>query len=254
MNTLFYYIGGSDAYGLPKVATSDKDHYFIATYKDLGGKPKIYPNIKWHQKKRNASFDVEKLELCAFLTYLMNGHVFNVETLFIPKENIKHVDDKFDQLILRQYKRLIDRNRVQDNIFENAHALKERTLEDIEKIRHELITSAAEKKIRTNINKIHDEYLVKGFYHRDYLHAIRVASSATMLMKEGFYATQFGDFDPDAFKFCAELKKGAPFTKKEVDDFLDSRLKILAEFDFIHDSDFQFDMAYAQEVIQEFYS
>lgn len=241
-------------YGLPKVESSDKDYYAIGTYKDLGGEARLYPRKRWNQKKRTKAWDVEYIELCAFFTYLMNGHIFYVESLFVPKNAVHIKNDKFERLVLDNVPKLIDRNQVLDNIFENAEHIQARNLEWVELLRSKILPTNPEKKIIAGIERMHQEFIRKGFFHRDYLHAIRVASSSISLMKDGVYGTQLADFDPEAFEFCSRLKqRPEDFEKKDVDQFLESRLDILKKFDFILDDQFEFNTSYVQSVIKEFY-
>lgn len=256
MKKLYGFYGGSRMYGLPNTATSDWDYYSVCTSSKVQTY-KIYPSIKLHQKKRFENLDVEKVELAAFITYLMNGFVFQVESLFVHQSWMDYLDPKFKELILDKRNLLIDRCALLENIGSNIEIVRKKKPEDILKLKQTVLASNPSRKIAAGVTRMSDEYQAKGYYHKDYLHHIRIAASVLHFMKHDIYPlSDLKICNPEAFALCSEIKLNPDrFSRQELDDALDHYLKDLERIDLEGDEEkFRFDGSYAQKAIGLLYS
>ncbi len=255
MKKLYGYYGGSRAYGLPLNKWSDWDYYSIGTSTQIQ-KPQIYPLIKLHQKKRTTGLDVEKVELCAYLTYLMNGFVFQVESLFVHQSWMDYRDPMFEDLVLNKRHLLIDRSRMVDNLCENIYSVREKKFKDIEALRDRNLKGRPPLKIVNGLNKMYDEYKIKGYYHKDYIHNIRLAASVLYFLKNDIYPVRLGEFDPEAFATISEIKERPhDFERKDLDAKLDRYLHAIETHSLDDDEDkFRFDSIHALKILKEFYA
>lgn len=241
-------------YGFPTTATSDWDYYAVG-WSDKIKPYKFYPNIKIHQKKRTPNLDVEKVELCAYLSYLMNGFVFQVESLFVPRNWMDWLDPKFEELVLNKKHLLIDRTRFIENFGDNVDITRRKTVADIEKLKNEVLARKPGPKIANGVTKMLDEYKAKGYYHKDYLHQIRIAACILHFMKTDVYPlTTLKEADPSAFEFCSALKtEPGRFSRAELDAFLDEYLHNIDKCSLENDEEkFRFDTGHALNIIKEF--
>lgn len=254
MKKLYGYYGGSRLHGFPLTEKSDWDYYSVGTSKFI--KPyKMYPNIKIHQKKRSEALDVEKTELCSFITYLMNGFVFQVEAMFVPKNWMDYLDPKFEELVLKNRHKLIDRCSLIENFGSNIETVRRKTAPDIAKLKEMVLATKPSRKIVQGVSKMYDEYARKGYYHKDYLHHIRIAASILGFLKNDFYPLELGKTDPKSFEICSDIKLNPDkYARKDLDEILDSYIKDIQTFNLENDEDkWCFDGPYAQSVINSFY-
>lgn len=255
MKKLYGYFGGSDMYGLPAIGSSDTDYYAVGTSTRIK-EPKIYPQERVHIKKRTAKLDVEHLELCAYFTFLMNGFLFQVESLFVPDDRTHAVDPDFRRLVLDKKNLLIDRSRLLENVEGNIKFVRSRTTKDIEGVKDRALKATTSEKVRQGVLRMHAEYVAKGYYHRDYLHHIRIAASVANFLRTDNYVLNLANCDPEAHKMCCDIKENPnKFTRKELDEFLDPYLDFLNMTNLDGDEDkFRFDASYAQKTLAEFYA
>lgn len=243
-------------YGFPTTETSDWDYYSIGLSSKVTPY-KIYPNIKIHQKKRTPNLDVEKVELCAYFTYLLNGFLFQVESLFVPRNWMDWLDPKFESLVLNQRHRFIDRTVLIENVGSNIDTVRRKTVKDIEKLRVDTLARNPPKKIAKGIERMTEEYRQKGYYHKDYLHNIRIAACLLHFLRTDEYPlTKLEEVDPVAYDVCSLLKKEpAHFSRQELDQILDTYLFDIDKVDLENDDKkFRFDTSYALSTVKELYS
>lgn len=255
MKKLYGYYGGSRMYGFPVLETSDWDYYSVGTSRHITAY-KIYPNIKLHQKKRSFTLDVEKVELCSYLTYLMNGFVFQVESLFVPQNWMDYLDPNFGELVLKNRHLLIDRCQLLENFGSNVDLIRKKTKADIAKLKAGVLSSTRNEKLIRGVSKIYDEYEAKGYYHKDYIHHIRMAACILSFLEYDTYPiANLKEADPVAFQMCSDIKNEPNrFTREELDKFLNIYLTAFDKFNLDNDEEkFRFDATYAQKVVGHFY-
>ncbi len=255
MKKLYGYYGGSRAYGLPTNEHSDWDYYSVGTSTKVTPY-KIYPNVKIHQKKRTKGLDVERVELCAYFSYLMNGFAFQVESLFVHQSWMDYLDPRFEDLVLNKKNLFIDRGQLIENVTCNIQNFRKKTVADIAKLKDNIERSPTSKKIVEGVGNMYEEYRLKGFYHKDYVHGIRLAASLAYFLKHDIYPYQLQIFDKDAYQACAFLKAypSNNMTREQADTILDRYLSKIEEVDLSDDEDkFRFDSTHALQTLKKFY-
>ncbi len=190
------------------------------------------------------------------MTYLMNGFVFQVESLFVPRHMMDFLDLRFDELILKNKDKLVDRCQLVENFTCNVDMVRKKTVADIDKLRKNVLASNPSTKLAKGVIKMHEEYARKGFYHRDYLHQIRMAASILYFLKNDVYPLELENVDKEAFVRCCEIKTNPDkFSRAELDEFLDIYLKQIDIFNMEDDEKkWSFNTPYVQKVISSFYS
>ncbi len=255
MKKLYGYYGGSRGYGLPQTESSDWDYYAVGTSSKVTPY-KIYPNVKIHQKKRTPGLDVEKVEICAYLTYLMNGFAFQVESLWVHKSFMDYLDPQFEDLILNQRNLLIDRCQLIENITCNIEQFRKKKVEDIQKLRNETYRRTKNPKLLAGVDNMLEQYKLYGFYNKDYIHGIRLAASLAYFLKHDVYPYKLEDFNKSAFGIISFLKK-YPMnnqSKADLDKILDGYLQQIVTADLTEDEDkFRFDSSHAMKALKSFY-
>ncbi len=255
MKKLYGYYGGSRAYGLPQTESSDWDYYSVGTSTKI--KPyKIYPNVKIHQKKRRLGLDVEKVELCAYFTYLLNGFAFQIESLWVHKSYMDYLDPVFEDMVLNHRHLFIDRGQMIENVTCNIELFRKKTVEDIEKLKVNVYKQTDSTKTRMGVDRMLEEYKTYGFYHKDYLHGIRLAASLAYFLKHDVYPYSLGDFDKPMFEYLSFLKNhyANNHSRQDLDKVLDGFLKQIETADLDGDEDkFRFDSGHAMKTLKLFY-
>ncbi len=256
MKKLYGFYGGSRMYGFPLTEKSDWDYYSVGLSSKVSIH-RIYPNIKLHQKKRSENLDVEKVELASFITYLMNGLVFQIESLFVHKSWMDYLDPRFKELVLDKKHLFIDRCALLENVGSNIEMVRKKTPADIAKLKAQVLASNPSRKIVAGISRMNDEYQRKGYYHRDYLHNIRIAASVLYFMKHDIYPLDnLSKCDPTTFDLCCAIKENPDsYCRGALDEALDFYLRQLEKINLDGDEEkFRFDGGYAQNVIATLYS
>jgi hypothetical protein len=254
MKKLYGYYGGSRAYGLPQTESSDWDYYSVGTSTKI--KPyKIYPNVKIHQKKRTQGLDVESVELCAYFTYLMNGFAFQVESLWVHKSFMDYLDPVFEEEVLNKRRLFIDRGQLIENVTCNIESFRKKTVEDIQKLRTDVYNHTANPKLRAGVDRMLQEYKDKGYYHKDYLHGIRLLASLVHFLKTDIYPIKIGEVDKPTGLILDTLKTHPAAAKRsELDCVIDKTLEALATYGLNDDEDkFRFDSVHALSTLKKFY-
>jgi hypothetical protein len=254
MKKLYGYWGGSRLHDFPTTDNSDWDYYSVGISSHVTPY-KIYPNVKIHQKKRTPNLDVEKVELCCYFTYLMNGFLFQVESLFVPKNWMDYLDPKFESLVLNQKHLLIDRTQLIENVGSNIESVRRKTVSDIELLANRVLTGNPPQKIARGVTRMRDEYRAKGYYHKDYLHNIRIAASLLYFLKNDVYPlATLRTSDPAAYKICCEIKAHPDrYTRADLDGVLNTYLHDIDKVNIENDEEkFRFDAGHALGVLKEF--
>jgi len=158
--------------------------------------------------------------------------------------------------VLDQKHLFIDRTRLLENIESNIQSTRNRTMADMERVKANVLARTRTEKIVAGVGKMYDEYLRKGYYHRDYMHSIRIAACVLHFMQTDHYSLKTEEFDPIAFDMCCSIKQNPDkFTKKELDDFLDSYLGRIDRFDLEGDEEkFRFDAMHVQKSLVALYA
>lgn len=255
MKKLYGYYGGSRAFGLPLTETSDWDYYSVGTSRHIVPY-KIYPNVKIHQKKRTATVDVEKVELCSYFTYLMNGFAFQVESLWAHKSFMDYLDPVFEAEVLQKRNLFIDRNQLIENVSCNIEIFRKKKVEDIAKLRIEVFSRTQDQKVRDGVDRMLQCYKEYGFYYKDYLHGIRLVSALLTFLKTDVYPIKVTDGDSVVAGVLSNLKQfPGTFSKGFLDQIIDDKLAKIREIDMDDDEDkFRFDASHALNTLNKFYA
>ena len=241
---LYGYYSGDGLYGLPSLST--RPTYSSVYASNNVDKYKIYPTEVGFVEKSFKGVFINSIEVCTYLTYLINGSPLHIESLFVPDDKVHFISCEFKTLILDNRNLLIDRGQMVDNIVWNAEYLKKISAQDNEReiTRGDGSYMDVERDILKSV----------GHLRKDYSRLIRVLASALHFLKTDAYPlTNLKEVNGAVFELCVALELGASFRREDLDATVDAYVKDIEKFCLDGDEEkFRFDSSVALGALKEF--
>ena len=250
LRNLYTHISGSSLYGAK--APKDKDLSTICVFEELA-EPRLYPKQRIEGINFEPDGDKRYVDLCTFLTHLLNGHPMYIESLFVDKQFIVDYSDDFKSKIIDKRHLFIDKSTVAENTFLNTCPSRFTNVYN-SKFLIKLPNNPHEKLIKL-ANNIESDCLKYGFYRKEVAHAFRTLLTVRNFLNTDVYEndiSKISEVDFEVYEALMNFPEKINF--KDICDKINKIRDAIKDFRESEDDKFSFDTGYCHQLIKEVYS